>query len=430
MENVADTSSLSSFADGGDESHDHEHGRATLRAVATILCYQGYAFALLGVAAPFIAKTFALDESGIAQMYAWISLNSVGALLLSRMADRIGRRRIMLLTLIATPVCSLGAAIATRTRWFIVCEIVAYAGIGAAMTSSFVMMAEALPISERSRGQGVANFAHGLGGAVCVIFAPLLAYLTLSWRWLFALPGVAIVFVPMMIRTLPESQRWERAASAGVAERSRFYDIFGPRYRGRAIPLIIATLIGEISGVAVPTWVYYHAVTVIGLAPSNGAAILLIGGTIGTAGVALGVWMAERIGRVRTIVTLGFAGIGGVLAFYWGPPTGFAWPTLWLIVANSWFSTTGRGLLVAANSAVTELFPTALRGTIMGWILLCVTFSAIIAQTTIALLAARMGGLSNVVGWLALLTIPCMLIWGLFIDETRGLSLEAAAQEG
>ena len=43
------------------------HGRATLRAVVAILNYQGYAFSLLGVAAPFIAKGFGLDQRGIDQ---------------------------------------------------------------------------------------------------------------------------------------------------------------------------------------------------------------------------------------------------------------------------------------------------------------------------------------------------------------------------
>jgi predicted MFS family arabinose efflux permease len=237
------------------------------------------------------------------------------------------------------------------------------------------------------------------------------------------------MLVPLMIRMIPESRRWEHVAATGVAAQSRFYDVFRPAYRGRALPLLIATLIGEVSGAAVPTWIYYHAVTVVGLSPSKGSVILLVGGTISTAGLALGALMANRIGRVRTIVILGLVGIVGILAFYWGPPANCGWPTLWLLLAHAWFSTTGRGLQVAANSAVTELFPTALRGTIMGWLLFCIAFSAISAQASIALLANRFGGLSNVVGWLALLTIPCVLIWGLFIDETRGLSLEAAARE-
>jgi MFS family permease len=353
----------------GPAGDDDAHGRATLRAVVVILSYQGYAFALLGVAAPFIANAFALDQSGIARMYAWISLNALGALILSRMADRIGRRRILLLALVATPLCSLGAALAMRTAWFITFEIVAYAAIGASITSSIVMLAEALPIHQRSRGQGLANLAIGGGGGLCVILAPLIVRFDLSWRWLFALPVVGVIFVPAMMRMIPESQRWARAAASGVAERSRFYDIFGPLYRGRAIPLLIATLLGEVSGAAVPTWIYFHAVTVIGLSPAKGSAILLLGGTLSVAGLALGVWMSERIGRIRTIVVLGLAGVAGILAFYWGPPANYGWPTLWLLVAHTWFATTGRGLVVAANSAVTELFPTALRGTIMGWLL-------------------------------------------------------------
>jgi len=405
------------------------HGRATVRAVFAILTYQGYAFALLGVAAPFIAKGFGLDQTGIARMYAWISLNALGALILSRMADRLGRRRILVLGLLATPLCSLGAALATRTAWFVTFEIVAYAAIGAAITSSIVMLAEALPIEQRARGQGSGSLALGLGGGLCVILAPIFARYGLSWRWLFALPAAGVIFVPAMTRMIPESRRWERAAAAGATSSTRFYDVFRSIYGRRAIPLLIATLLGEVSGAAVPTWIYYHAVSVVGLLPARGSAILLVGGTLSVAGLELGIRMSEWVGRVRTIVILGFAGVVGILAYYWGPPANCAWPTLWLIVAHTWFATTGRGLLVAANSAVTELFPTTLRGTIMGWLLFCVALSAIFAQASISILAKPLGGLSNVVGWIAFLTIPSVLIWGFFIDETKGLPLEAAAGE-
>jgi MFS family permease len=429
MDDLAIAPALTAASGSAAANDDDAHGRATLRAVVAILGYQGYAFTLLGVAAPFIAHGFDLDQSGIARMYAWISLNALGALILSRMADRIGRRRILLFALIATPLCSLGAALSTHAAWFITFEIVAYAAIGASITSSIVMLAEALPIDQRSRGQGVGNLAMGTGGGLCVILAPLIVRFDFSWRWLFALPVAGVIFIPTMMRMVPESRRWVRAAASGVAERSRFYDIFGPLYRKRAIPLIIATLLGEVSGAAVPTWVYFHAVTVVGLSPAKGSAVLLVGGLLSVAGLALGVWMSERIGRVRTIVVLGLAGVVGILAFYWGPPTNYGWPTLWLLVAHTWFATTGRGLMVAANSAVTELFPTALRGTIMGWMLFCIALAAIAAQVTISLLAGRLSGLSYVVGWLSLLTIPCVLIWGLFIDETQGLSLDVAARE-
>lgn len=362
-------------------------------------------------------------------MYAWISLYAFGALILSRMADRIGRRRVLLLSLVTTPVCSLGAALSTGVGWFIFFEIFAYAAIGATFGSSFVMLAEALPIESRAKGQGYALFAISAGGGLCVILAPILEHFGWSWRWLLAVPIAGIVFVPFLIRAIPESERWRRAMASGAAESSRFYHVFGAAYRRRAIPLIIAALLGEVAGAAVATWPFYHATTVVGLSSAMTSMVMLVGGTIGIVGLAIGAWASERFGRVRSIVVLGLASLGGTLGYYWGPPAHFRWPVLWLLVAQTWLSATGRGTVVASNSAVTELFPTALRGTMMGWLTLCVAISAVTAEVAIAALAKTLGGLSNVVGWLSLLVIPTVIIWGLFIDETRGLSLEAAAGE-
>jgi MFS family permease len=406
-----------------------DQGSIVVRALFAILCYQGYAFAFLGVGAPFIAASFHFGQSDIARMYAWISLNAVGALILSWMADRVGRRRIVLVSLLLTPMCSLAAAISNGAALFVLFEIIAYAGIGATFASSFVMLAESLPIEKRSEGQGWANFAIATGGGGCVILAPILAHYDISWRWLLAPPAAGIVFLPVMSRMLPESARWEHLAARAASTGSRFYDVFSPAYRWRAVPLMVATLLGEASAAAVATWVYYRAVAVVKLTPSQGSAILLIGGTISTVGLVLGVRMSERVGRVKSVVTLGLSSIVGALAFYWGPPHSLTWPMLWLLVANAWFSTAGRGAVVAANSAVTELFPTALRGTIMGWLTLCVAIAAIAAQVTVAVLAEPLGGLSNVVGWISLLAIPSAIIWWLFIDETRGLSLEVSSGE-
>jgi MFS family permease len=264
-----------------DASARQADGGVVVRALFAILCYQGYAFSILGVAAPFLARSFALDQSAIARMYAWISVNSLGALILSRMADRVGRRRIVLLSLIITPCCSLGAALATRPSVFIMLEILVYAGIGATFGSALVMVAEALPTEKRSEGQGWANLATAAGGGGCVLLAPILVHFGLSWRWMLVVPVVGIVLLPIMARMLPESWRWELVVVGGKTESSHFYDIFGSAYRGRAIPLIIATILGEASGAAVATWVYYHAVTVVHLSAAQASAVLFFGGALG-----------------------------------------------------------------------------------------------------------------------------------------------------
>jgi len=87
--------------------------RVTVLALVAMLFYQGFAIAIVSVAAPWIGTSFHLDGSGIARLFAWISLSALGALALSRMIDRYGRRRMILWCMAAIPVCSIGAAVST-----------------------------------------------------------------------------------------------------------------------------------------------------------------------------------------------------------------------------------------------------------------------------------------------------------------------------
>ena len=405
-----------------------QHARATMFAVAAILGYQGYAFATLGVGAPFIAKSFNLDQSGIARMFAWIAVDAFGVMFVSRMADRMGRRRVLMWSLVATPLCAIGAALSASEPWFIIFMIGMYSFVGATFASAIVMLAEALSVRWRARGQGYGGLSVGLGAALCVILMPWLARHNLSWRWLLAVPAIGFVAVPFL-RFLPESRRWEEVAARGATQRSKFYDVFGPFYRQRTVPLMVAGFVGRLALTAVRSWQYYHAVTVIGLTPAQGSAVLLFGGGLAGLGFPIGAWAAERFGRVRSIAWIGVTRTIGTVAFYWGPPRGFRNPVIWLGVSHCWYAALGAAAEVAGNSAVTELFPTALRGTIIGWLTLVIAFAAIASQMTISTLAGPLGGLSVVVGYLALLEIPAAIIWTIFIDETRGMTLEAAARE-
>jgi AAHS family 3-hydroxyphenylpropionic acid transporter len=428
---LADTSAAGAQAGGSPPPYEpsRQLARATLISVVAILGYQGYTFATLGVGAPFIAKSFGLDQSGIARMFAWIAIDAFGVLIVSRMADQMGRRRILTWSLIATPLCAIGAALCVSQPWFIIFMIGMYSFIGATFASAIVMLAEALPVRRRARGQGYGGFSVGMGAALCVILMPWLARHNLSWRWLLAVPALGLVVVPFMVWFLPESRRWQEVSATGAMQRSRFYDVFGALHRRRTVPLMVTAFIGRIALTAVRSWQYYHAVTVIGLTPAQGSAVLLFGRGLAALGFPVGAWAAERFGRVPSITLIGIARTIGTVSFYWGPPRNFRNPVVWLGVSHCWYAALGAAGEVAGNAAVTELFPTALRSTIMGWITLVIAFAAIGSQITIATLAGPLGGLSVVVGYLALLEIPSAIIWAIFIDETRGMTLEAAARE-
>jgi len=408
---------------------DRKRARRTVVAICGMLYYQGYTMAINGIGAPWIAKSFNLGESGIARLYAWISISALGALALSRLADRIGRRRVLLTCMLATPLSALGAALSHDVVLFTVCEILLYAFIGATISGSVVMLAEELPIAQRAKGQSYGGLAMGLGAGLCVLLMPLLEHAGYSWRWLLVISAAGVAGLPFVIGALPESQRWERAAATGATGASSFADAFHERYRRRTLPIMFCALLGATTGTAINSWSYFHAVSVVGLPAGVASLVILIGGGLGMTGFPLAAWGCERVGRVPTVVICGLLVSAGALLFYWGPPVHFALPALWLGAGFCWFTVAGNGAMVGGNAAATELFPTALRSTMIGWFTLINAIGALTAQSAIALLAAPLGGLSSVVGYLAMLSAPSAIIFGLFIEETRGMSLEVAARE-
>jgi len=401
----------------------------TVIALVAMLFYQGFAASIVSVASPWIAKSFNLDGAAVARLFAWISLSALGALALSRMIDRHGRRRMILWCVAAIPVCSIATVLSTNLVAFTAFQIALYAVLGAAGFGCIVMLSEELPIARRARGQSFGGLAGSVGAGFCVFLMPIFVAYGWSWRWMFVISAAGVVILPSMARLLPESERWELSDAAGFTARSRFYDVFQPLYRMRSITMIVCALAVAIATTAANAFAYYHAVSVVGLSAATASTMTIVAGGLGLVGFPLGAWAAERFGRVPTTVAFGIFITAGHLWFFWGPPAHFAWPSLWLSAGFFWFNVCDNGGTVAVNAAATELFPTPLRGTMIGWFALVGAVGAVISNAAVAMLANAMGGLSIVVGALSIIGIPAAILFGLVIDETRGLSLEMSAKE-
>lgn len=405
-------------------------GSGIIAAIVLLQIYQGYALSIAGVASPWIAASFHLDEASLARLFAWMSTSAVGSLLLARMADRVGRRRIIMTALCLVPVLSLGAALSPRPALFAIFEILISALLGGSVSSAIVLLAEELPIKRRAFGQAAAALASAIGGILPYPLIPVLISAGFSWRWML-LPSVAgVALIPPISRLLPEPMAWSRVASTDVGPRTSFYDIFHPLYRRRAVTLLVCAALDTMAGTAVNGWLYFDAVSVIGLFPARASMLVMVGMAVGMLGFPAGAWTSERLGRVPTVAYFGGAAWLGALAFYHGPPREFSYPTLWLLAGYCWFKMASSIMTVGANSAATELLPAPLRTTMVGWQMITGAVFSILAQVLIAALVGPMRGLTNVIKNFALLGIPSAIIFGLFIDETRGLPLEEAAREG
>ena len=403
--------------------------RQLVTSIATVFCSQGFTMSINGIGSPWIAKSFHLGESGIASLFAWISFSAIGALGLSRMIDRMGRRRMLLVCMAGTSVSALAAALSTNIVAFALCQIALYAFIGATISGGVVILAEELPIELRARGQSWGGLGIGAGGGLCLTLMPIVASHH-SWRWMLVLASVmGIVALWRSAKVIPESGRWQRAAASGTTSASSFYDVFGRLYRRRAITVLFCSLLGNIAGIAAGSWAYFHLVSVVGLAPGAASGLMLVGGGVGMLGFPLGARGCERYGRIPTTFVACLMTSLGAIAFYWGPPAHLPLRWLWIEVTYCCFTAGLSAGQVGGNSLGTELFPTAIRGAMMGWYALIGAAASILGHTLIAVLAGRIGGLSMVVGYLSLLAIPNAIIVALLLPETRGLSLEAAAME-
>jgi MFS family permease len=399
-----------------------------IAAIVLLLIYQGYTLSVSGIASPWIGKSFQLSQPALARLFAWMSVSAVGSMLLARLADRVGRRLIILLSLVLAPIFALGAALAPWAWLFASFQILISALLGGSVSSATVMLAEELPMEQRARGQAFGAAASAIGGVLGYIVIPFLLRWGYSWEWLFAPSVAGIALVPIVARMLPIENRWSHDASAGTVEASRFYDVFHPLYRRRALTLLACAALDTMAGTAVNGWLYFEAVSILGLSPDKASTLVVLGMGVGMVGFPIGAWTSERFGRVPTVAFIGGAGWLGALAFYWGPGA-LTFPLLWLTVAYCWFRVASAVMTVAANAAATELFPAALRSTMVGWQMITGAVFSMLAQIVIAALVGPLGGLTVVVRYFALLGFPSAILFGLFIDETRGLPLEVAALE-
>lgn len=401
----------------------------TIAAIVILLVYQGYSLSIVGVASPWIAKSFALNQSELARLFAWMSVSAFGALFLARLADRVGRRLIILASLVLAPLLSVGAAIAARPLVFAACEVLISAILGGSVSSAIVLLAEELPTERRAQGQAFAALASAVGGVLGYIVIPFLLASGYSWRWLLAPSVAGIAMVPLVARMLPADSRWAKTAIKEAVTGSRIYDIFHPLYRRRAIALLACAGLDTMAGTAANGWLYFAAVSVIGLPPEAASTLVVAGMGVGMLGFPLGAWTSERFGRVPTVAYMGGAAWLGALAFYWVPSLKIAEPLPFLLVAYCWFKLSSGVMTVGANAAATELFPAALRTTMIGWQGITAAVLSFVAQALIAMMIGPLGGLLYVIRYFAFLGIPSALIFAIFIDETRGLSLEDAAKE-
>jgi MFS family permease len=385
-----------------------------------------------GSVAPSLAESFGLGDAGIAALYAGLGLSCLGSLALGREADRVGRRRLLLLCARVLPAAALGAALAPRPELYLLAQLVAYAAGGALLATVSVVITEAAPEDARARRQSAAGTAFAAGTALPLLAAALLPGIATGvqpWRLVWAVAALPALALPALTGRLCETPRWRVASDRGDAPRSRMTDVFEARYRARTLAVLAAVVLVQGVDLATRTWLLYHPVRALGLDVSTATALLVAGGGLGLVGFRLGGHLADRVGRRATFSCASTLFAVSALAYYWGSLHVRSGHAALLGVALFGLAAGGNAAMVAFRALATELFPTRLRGTLGGWLGVAGSLGWMLAMGATSLLAGPLGGVGPAVALIVVFALPAASLCLASLPETAGLDLERAALE-
>jgi MFS family permease len=314
----------------------------------------------LGHVAPggSIADKVGLSGTSLGIGLAIIRLASLGSLPLIGIADRLGRRRVILGVTIVGLGLTVVAAASPGYWWFVVIFAFGRPLLSATNALAGVMSAE--ETSSKDRSSAVAFVAAGYGaGAGASAIVHSLASSTLGFRGIFALAIVPLVGVYAIRRWVEEPSRF-MVSEAAADHPTPVWGAVGARFRGRVIVLaVIGFAISVVTGPA-NSFAFLYAQDVLHLQGWVTAATVAVSGVSGLLGLLVGRWLADRVGRRLTgTIALVAVACTGALA-YTGSDTAYVLGYVLGVLAG--------GLLApAVGSLLTELFPTSVRASVTGW---------------------------------------------------------------
>ncbi|HEY4007783.1 MAG TPA: MFS transporter [Pseudonocardia sp.] len=207
------------------------HRLATV-AVGLGMFFDIYEVFLAGVLSGVLTDQFQLSKAALAPVLASTFIGMfLGALVMGRLADRLGRRRAFLLNLALYSVFSLLGAFSPNAVWLMVTRFVAGIGLGAELPLADTYLTDLLPARNRGRYIAWAYTVSFVGVPFVGFLAHSLALTPVlglaGWRWIFIIGSLGAVVVFLLRRGLPESPRWlESVGRRAEADRiaTRFED--------------------------------------------------------------------------------------------------------------------------------------------------------------------------------------------------------------
>jgi MFS family permease len=337
-------------------------------------------------------------------------LASVGALPVIGLADRLGRRRLLLATVGVGLAMTALAAASPSYWWFVVIFACGRPLLAATLGLAQVTAAEQTASADRAKAVAFVAAGYGTGaGAVAILHS--LAASTLGFRGVFVLALVPLALLPLLRRWLSEPDRFTVAAAGPQSQVPVFDAVAAPFRRRLAVIVVLGFAVSVITGPA-NSFVFLFAQNVLHQSGIVTAGMVAGGGLAGLAGLLAGRWLADRAGR-RLTGALAMAAVAllAIVTYSGSVPALVAGYMLGLFAASVYAP--------AAGSLLNELFPTTVRASAAGWWLAAGVLGAVAGLVEFGAVVGA-GHPFAVAGLVTF--VPAALVMVLFwlLPETRG----------
>lgn len=366
---------------------------ASVAAIAGFLF--GYDEGVIAVAEPLLAHDYPMSPLVRGFMTAAVPLGAVAAAVFAGpIADRFGRRRVLMFAAALFTVGALIASTITAIWMLVAARLVLGVAIGIAAVAAPLYIAETAPL--RSRGAMVSTYQLAITVGILVSYLTGLVITGSGmWRIMFALGAVPGLLFLAGLAFLPESPRWlvlkgfadearaslrklraERwdvdgelremvlMAQAEASRRVGFGALFDPAIRPALIVAVALFFLQQLSGINA---VIYYAPEIFNHAGFDSAdtrVLATVGiGTVNFATTILAMFLVDRLGR-RPLLVLGFAGAAATMLTI---ALAVANPTLvpsWLVIAMLllYIASFAISLGPLPHVMMSEIFPLRVRG--------------------------------------------------------------------
>ncbi|MEI4770775.1 MFS transporter [Psychrobacillus sp. FJAT-51614] len=308
----------------------------------------------------FVIAALAAEWSLTPGQMGWIgSINSigmaVGALVFGVLADKVGRKKIFMITLVLFSVAGGLSALTTTLAAFLILRFFVGMGLGGELPVASTLVSESVEAKERGR---VVVLLESFWAAGWLLSALISYFIILNYGWRIGLIITALpAFYAIYLRIkLPDSPRFVSNETQSRSIMQNMKDVWSKKYAKRTLMLWIVWFMVVFSYYGMFLWLP-SVMVMKGFDLIKSFEYVLLMTLAQLPGYFIAAWLIEKAGRKFVLITFLLGTAASALVF------GSADSTVALIVSGMFLSFFNLGAWGALYAYSPEQYPTVIRGT-------------------------------------------------------------------